>query len=59
MVEKGWLSHESILDGSFHHNCERADLNPSNPDFVFAWENWFQFENQNGEWRFLDSVLNN
>ena len=59
MVEKGWLSHESILDGSFHHNCERADLNPSNPDFVFAWENWFQFENQNGDWRFLDSVLNN
>ncbi|MDP6964395.1 MAG: hypothetical protein QGI12_00545, partial [Acidimicrobiales bacterium] len=60
MVEKGWLSHESILDGSFHHNCARAELNPSNPDFVFAWENWFRFEElQNGEWRFLDSVLNN
>lgn len=63
MVEKGWLSHESILDGSFHHNCARADLNPSNPDFVFAWENWFRFEvvqnTNNREWRFLDSVLNN
>ena len=63
MVEKGWLSHESILDGSFNHNCARADLNPSNPDFVFAWENWFRFEvvqnTNNREWRFLDSVLNN
>tara|TARA_B100001142_G_C14320749_1_gene650292 strand:- start:41 stop:2122 length:2082 start_codon:yes stop_codon:yes gene_type:complete len=59
MVEKGWISHEGILDGSFHHNCERADLNPSNPDFVFAWENWFQFENQNEEWRFSDSILSN
>ena len=63
MVEKGWLSHESILDGSFNHNCARADLNPSNPDFVFAWENWFRFEvvenTRNREWRFLDSVLNN
>ena len=62
MVEKGWLSHESILDGSFNHNCARADLNPSNPDFVFAWENWFRFEvvqnTNNREWRFLDSVLN-
>ena len=59
MVEKGLLSHESILDGSFHHNCERADFNPSNPDFVFAWNNWFRFEEQNGEYRFEDSVLNN
>jgi hypothetical protein len=63
MVEKGWLSHESILDGSFNHNCARADLNSSNPDFVFARENWFRFEvvqnTNNREWRFLDSVLNN
>jgi len=58
MVEKSWLSHESILDGSFHHNCVRADLNPSNPDFVFAWENWFRIEEQNGIYKFEDSVLN-
>jgi len=59
MVEKGWLSHESILDGSFHHNCARAELNPSNPDFVFAWENWFRIEEQNGVYKFEDSILNN
>ena len=59
MVEKGWLSHESILDGSFHHNCARAELNPSNPEFVYAWENWFRIEEQNGVYKFEDSVLNN
>ncbi len=51
------------IESTGTHNCARADLNPSNPDFVFAWENWFRFEvvqnTNNREWRFLDSVLNN
>ena len=52
MVEMGWLEHESIIDGSVFHNCARADLNDSNPNYVYARDNWFRIEEQNGEWKF-------
>ena len=54
MVEMGWLEHESIIDGSVFHNCARADLNDSNPNYVYARDNWFRIEEQNGEWKFSD-----
>lgn len=57
MVERGWLSHESILDGSFFHHCARAELTDSNPQFAYARQNWDKIESSGNKWQFSKSAL--
>ena len=57
MVERGWLSHERILDGSFFHSCARAELTDSNPQFAYARQNWAKIESRENKWAFSESAL--
>tara|TARA_B100000700_G_scaffold315056_2_gene402574 strand:+ start:8778 stop:9584 length:807 start_codon:yes stop_codon:yes gene_type:complete len=52
MVENGWLDHESLLDGSFFHDCARSDLNESNSHYIYAKNNWSRIVENSGEWKF-------
>lgn len=57
MIERGQLDHQSIIDGSFFHNCQRSKLDGSNPEFRYAMDNWNQIEQEGTEWKFTASAL--
>ena len=57
MIERGQLDHQSIIDGSFFHNCQRSKLDGSNPEFLYAMDNWNQIKREGTEWKFTASAL--
>jgi hypothetical protein len=59
MVERGWLDEEKILDGSFFHKCDRVKkFKNIDPNIKFLKDNWFRIVEQDGKYKYPNSVLN-
>ena len=44
MIDKGMITHESVMDGSLFHDCAREfEFGSSNPEVVAVEQEWFEF----------------
>ena len=59
MIERELITEESIMDGSFFHNCARElEFESKDPEIKFIRENWHRIKKENGEYSFNDIALN-
>ncbi len=58
MIEKGWITESSILDGSFFHSCiTESDYTDTNANIVTTKANWYKIEATNGVYGFTAAAL--
>ena len=58
MVKHGMLTEESILNGSFFHNCARElEFDHSSPEIQHIKNSWYLIEQNNGIFQFKEEAL--
>jgi hypothetical protein len=58
MIERGLITEEKIIDGSYFHNCDWInDFDPSRPDIAAIFEDFDKIENSGGRYFYSNQVI--
>ena len=58
MIERGWLTETSILDGSFFHNCvSESDYTDSNSNVLSTKTLWYKIQETGGVYSFTSEAV--